>query len=226
MLVVADLHLEKGSAYAARGQMLPPYDTARDPGAAWRPRSTALGAPPSWSCLGDTFHDRQVRGPAGAPTTPAPARPGPARTADLGGRQPRRRRSRGPARRRRPDEICGRRPRPAPRAAPTPQAGEAAGHLHPCAQVAGPRRAACAAAASSPTASAHGRAGLRPTPAGLNIRDAAFAGLLRRALSLGAAGRGPRARRRLELGGRGLIPYMLSSPARAPAPARCKPPAS
>jgi hypothetical protein len=27
-LVVGDLHLEKGSAYAARGQMLPPYDTA------------------------------------------------------------------------------------------------------------------------------------------------------------------------------------------------------
>ena len=26
-LVVADLHFEKGSAYAARGQMLPPYDT-------------------------------------------------------------------------------------------------------------------------------------------------------------------------------------------------------
>ena len=26
-LVVADLHLEKGSSYAARGQMLPPYDT-------------------------------------------------------------------------------------------------------------------------------------------------------------------------------------------------------
>ena len=26
-LVVADLHLEKGSAYAMRGQMLPPYDT-------------------------------------------------------------------------------------------------------------------------------------------------------------------------------------------------------
>jgi len=28
LLVVSDLHLEKGSAYAARGQMLPPYDTA------------------------------------------------------------------------------------------------------------------------------------------------------------------------------------------------------
>src|SRR5690606_38813160 len=26
-LIVADLHLEKGSAFAARGQMLPPYDT-------------------------------------------------------------------------------------------------------------------------------------------------------------------------------------------------------
>ena len=26
-LVVADLHFEKGSAYARRGQMLPPYDT-------------------------------------------------------------------------------------------------------------------------------------------------------------------------------------------------------
>ena len=27
VLVVSDLHFEKGSAYAARGQMLPPYDT-------------------------------------------------------------------------------------------------------------------------------------------------------------------------------------------------------
>ena len=28
LLVVADLHLEKGSAFAARGVLLPPYDTA------------------------------------------------------------------------------------------------------------------------------------------------------------------------------------------------------
>jgi DNA ligase-associated metallophosphoesterase len=28
LLVVSDLHLEKGSAYAARGMLLPPYDTA------------------------------------------------------------------------------------------------------------------------------------------------------------------------------------------------------
>ena len=28
LLVVADLHLEKGSAFAQRGQLLPPYDTS------------------------------------------------------------------------------------------------------------------------------------------------------------------------------------------------------
>ena len=27
-LIVSDLHLEKGSSFAARGQMLPPYDTS------------------------------------------------------------------------------------------------------------------------------------------------------------------------------------------------------
>ena len=34
LLVVADLHLEKGSAFAARGVLLPPYDTAATLGAA------------------------------------------------------------------------------------------------------------------------------------------------------------------------------------------------
>ena len=28
LLVVSDLHLEKGSSFAARGVLLPPYDTA------------------------------------------------------------------------------------------------------------------------------------------------------------------------------------------------------
>src|SRR5450432_417930 len=55
-LVVADLHLEKGSSYAARGQMLPPYDTREtlnrlaDEVAALAPAVVIL--------LGDTFHDR------------------------------------------------------------------------------------------------------------------------------------------------------------------------
>ncbi len=55
-LVVADLHLEKGSAYAARGQLLPPYDTA-----ATLERLAAAVArrrPRRLVCLGDSFHDR------------------------------------------------------------------------------------------------------------------------------------------------------------------------
>jgi DNA ligase-associated metallophosphoesterase len=54
-LVVGDLHLEKGSAYAARGQMLPPYDTREtlrrlaNEAAALSPRQVIL--------LGDTLHD-------------------------------------------------------------------------------------------------------------------------------------------------------------------------
>ncbi|MHB8530566.1 MAG: ligase-associated DNA damage response endonuclease PdeM [Caulobacteraceae bacterium] len=57
-LVAADLHFEKGSAYAARGQLLPPYDTgetlSRLEGeiAALRPRLVVL--------LGDSFHDRDA----------------------------------------------------------------------------------------------------------------------------------------------------------------------
>jgi DNA ligase-associated metallophosphoesterase len=56
-LVCADLHLEKGSFYAARGQMLPPYDT--------RETLKRLGAevealrPATVVLLGDTFHDRR-----------------------------------------------------------------------------------------------------------------------------------------------------------------------
>ncbi len=54
-LIVADLHLEKGSAYAARGQLLPPYDT--------RETLSRLGAevadlkPKTLILLGDSFHD-------------------------------------------------------------------------------------------------------------------------------------------------------------------------
>jgi hypothetical protein len=55
LLAVADLHLEKGSSFAARGLLLPPYDTV----------STLLRlaaliaryAPRTVICLGDSFHD-------------------------------------------------------------------------------------------------------------------------------------------------------------------------
>lgn len=56
LLIVADLHLEKGSAFAVRGQMLPPYDTAatlmrlEQEVAALNPARVVL--------LGDSFHDR------------------------------------------------------------------------------------------------------------------------------------------------------------------------
>lgn len=54
-MIVSDLHLEKGSSFAARGQMLPPYDTKSTL------RMLAL-AVAKWNparviSLGDSFHD-------------------------------------------------------------------------------------------------------------------------------------------------------------------------
>lgn len=54
-LICADLHLEKGSAYAARGQLLPPYDT-RETLKRLAAEAEAL-APARIVLLGDTFHD-------------------------------------------------------------------------------------------------------------------------------------------------------------------------
>ncbi|MDP2356014.1 MAG: ligase-associated DNA damage response endonuclease PdeM [Beijerinckiaceae bacterium] len=55
LLIVADLHLEKGSAYAARRVLLPPYDTAATLA---RLASVVLRlAPRAVIALGDSFHD-------------------------------------------------------------------------------------------------------------------------------------------------------------------------
>jgi DNA ligase-associated metallophosphoesterase len=54
-LVVADLHLEKGSAYAARGQLLPPYDTRET--LARLAADAQAHAPERIVFLGDTLHD-------------------------------------------------------------------------------------------------------------------------------------------------------------------------
>lgn len=67
LLVVSDLHLEKGSSHARRGALLPPYDTA----------ATLLGlhaiiadyAPKTVVSLGDSFHDGE-----GAARLPEPFR--------------------------------------------------------------------------------------------------------------------------------------------------------
>lgn len=58
LAVVADLHFEKGSAFAARGQFLPPYDTA----ATLDKLETLLAQydVKRLICLGDSFHDQEA----------------------------------------------------------------------------------------------------------------------------------------------------------------------
>jgi DNA ligase-associated metallophosphoesterase len=57
VLIVADLHLEKGSSFARTGQLLPPYDS--------RATISRLNLavtrfdPKTIVCLGDNFHDRE-----------------------------------------------------------------------------------------------------------------------------------------------------------------------
>ncbi|MGZ8996161.1 MAG: ligase-associated DNA damage response endonuclease PdeM [Rhodospirillales bacterium] len=55
-LVVADLHLEKGSACARRGRLLPPYDSRATLAAL--AEAISRFAPSRVVCLGDSFHDR------------------------------------------------------------------------------------------------------------------------------------------------------------------------
>lgn len=59
LLLVADLHLEKGSAFARRGVLLPPYDTATT--LARLGRLIEHYAPRLLAVLGDSFHD--IQGP-------------------------------------------------------------------------------------------------------------------------------------------------------------------
>ena len=177
MLVVADLHLEKGSAYATRGQLLPPYDTretlarlAAEVGFL-RPRSLVL--------LGDSFHDgggeARLTGPDAAAVRALAA------VTEL-------------------VWIVGNHDADGPRALPgaviseiavgpltlthEPVAGarpgEVAGHLHPCARVKarfGTVRRRCFATDGMrivlPAFGAYA--------GGLNVRDPAFSGLFTRA---------------------------------------------
>ena len=55
LLLIADLHLEKGSSFARRGQLLPPYDTTET--LARLARLIAHYAPRIVIALGDNFHD-------------------------------------------------------------------------------------------------------------------------------------------------------------------------
>ncbi|MBL8587489.1 MAG: ligase-associated DNA damage response endonuclease PdeM [Methylobacteriaceae bacterium] len=55
LMIVADLHLEKGSSFARRGMLLPPYDTAATLAAL--AAAIARLRPKRVAALGDSFHD-------------------------------------------------------------------------------------------------------------------------------------------------------------------------
>lgn len=129
-LIVSDLHLEKGSSYAAAGQMLPPYDTS----ATLAVVETLVQAhrPERVISLGDSFHDRDAEWrlveqdadrikalTAVVDWIWVEGNHDPDPPEDLGGRA---------AKVLRMNEIVFRHE-------PTGESGEIAGHLHPCAKV-------------------------------------------------------------------------------------------
>jgi DNA ligase-associated metallophosphoesterase len=185
-LVVADLHLEKGSSYAARGQMLPPYDTRET-----LRRLCAEVAelkPDMVILLGDTFHDR--RSEARLASDDAECLRELARNGrliwvvgnhDADGPQTL------PGETAAELALCGLILRHEPQAGLQP--GEVAGHLHPAARVTASRgsvRRRCfitdAERAILPAFGAYA--------GGLNVRDQAFAGLFARPPLAGALGVG------------------------------------
>jgi uncharacterized protein len=168
LLVVSDLHLEKGSSFATRGVLLPPYDTAATLG-----RLSVVIArhdPRMVIALGDSFHDRNAHHRLSAPDRDAIAslqarrdwiwisgNHDPVLPSDLGG------------------VVAGEVAVGgiAFRHEPTGAAGEIAGHLHPKARVATRGRSmerrcfACdGMRAVMPAFGAY--------TGGLSIRDAAF----------------------------------------------------
>jgi DNA ligase-associated metallophosphoesterase len=172
-LVVADLHLEKGSAYAARGQMLPPYDTA-DTLRRLNQEVTAL-EPRRLILLGDSLHDGQAEARL-APTDVDQidrlaqglellwvignhdadgARDLPGQTMD---------------------EIHINQLILRHEPLPAPQPGEVAGHLHPCAKVVGKGRSVRRRCFAT-----DGQRLILPAfgayAGGLNLRDEAFSPL-------------------------------------------------
>ena len=185
-LVVADLHLEKGSSYAARGQMLPPYDTRET----LRRLAAEVAAltPAMVILLGDSFHDRRSEdrlAPDDAETLRDLAR-GRTLVWVVGNHD-----ADGP--RALPGEVtgelalCGLTLRHEPAAGPQPR--EVSGHLHPAARVRATRgsvRRRCfvtdAERAILPAFGAYA--------GGLNVRDAAFVGLFARPPIVGALGMG------------------------------------
>lgn len=168
VLIVSDLHLEKGSNYAAAGQLLPPYDTGAT--LSRIERLAAIYQPETILSLGDSFHDRQSEfrlAPAYAERIRAltgahdwvwiEGNHDPDPPAHLGGRA---------ARVLRLDGLVFRHE-------PEGEAGEIAGHLHPVAKVAGRGRSVRRRCFASDGARLVMPA-MGAFAGGLNILDAAF----------------------------------------------------
>jgi len=184
MLVVADLHFEKGSSYARRGSLLPPYDT-RATLDRLEAEVTAL-APRTLVLLGDSFHDRRAVARLAVDSAMRLTRLALGRTLvwvvgnhDADGPGPL------------PGEVAGEVAaagltlRHEPQAGPAP--GEVSGHLHPCVRVAAAGRAVRRRAFLT-----DGERLILPAfgayAGGLNALDPAFAGLFARPPLAGALG--------------------------------------
>jgi uncharacterized protein len=134
MLVVADLHLEMGSSFARRGQLIPPYDTSET--LASIGRLVARLQPQIVVALGDSFHDDEgaarlsvshrvvLKGlQVGREWIWIAGNHDPSRPVDVGGMAL--------------DELAIGALVFRHEPAPAPAAGEIAGHLHPSARVYG-----------------------------------------------------------------------------------------
>ena len=184
-LCAADLHFEKGSSYAERGQMLPPYDT-HETLARLEAEAVALD-PAAIVLLGDSFHDGRAEGrmdPAAAERIAALATG--RRFVWIVGNHD----EDGPSGL--PGEVAAQitvetltlTHEPLPGYRP----GEIAGHLHPCARVGGYGRKVRSRCFVS-----DGERMVLPAfgafTGGLDVRDAAFAGLFSRPPTACAIGR-------------------------------------
>ena len=172
-LIIADLHLEKGSSFAARGVFLPPYDTAAT--LARLARLVTRYNPRQVVCLGDSFHDRAADTRLGKNDIAAllALQAGRAWLWIAGNHDP------APPRALGGDALDEARLGPLilrHEPQPGPQPGEIAGHLHPAARVFGPsgstRRRCFVSDGARCILPAFGA-----FTGGLNWRDAAFAGL-------------------------------------------------
>lgn len=185
LLVVSDLHLEKGSSFASRGQMLPPYDTRATLGRIARLMDRLK--PRTVVSLGDSFHDRRARVRMAEDDVALVRRltgqcdwiwiegnHDPAPPDDLGGRMA--------------DKLVFGPLTFRHEPTPGPVSGEVAGHLHPCARVVGRTgtvRARCFAMDETRIVMpAYGA-----LTGGLNVLDAAFGSLFPDGLLVGALGR-------------------------------------